>query len=98
MNDLFLENRRRGCEQKLERLERKLINWSAKKTITKFIFFKHIQHLERQFEDYAKLYKQLDRRYTQKMHRAVLRQDAFTELRNDVIDFNRARKAIKEAK
>lgn len=97
MTDLFLENRRRGCEHKLEVLERKLINWYAKKTITKLIFMKHIEHLERQFEDYAKLYKQLDARYTKKMHRAVLRQDAFSELRHDVIDFNRARKAIKEA-
>lgn len=97
MTDLFLENRRRGCEQKLEAIEKKLIKWSTKKTIVKFIFMKHIEHLEQQFEDYAKLYKQLDARYNKKMHRVVLRQDAFSELRHDVIDFNRARKAIKEA-
>lgn len=92
--DLFLESKRRGCAHKLEVLEGKLLEWETKSTLSKLAFRKHIEKLQSEYEDYKKLYAKLNQKYNKKMHRVVLRQDAWNEIRDGAFHLKDAWNAL----
>lgn len=85
MKDLFLNNKVKGCEIQLEKLESKLVVWEGRSAVLKLVMMNHIKKLQQEQKSYEKMYNRLKaqqiKKETKKMHRVALTQDALYEIK-----------------
>ena len=84
---LFIDQKIRGCEAQLIKIENKLVKLKSKTGLMKLVVMKDIEQLTRNYHDYEKFLKHLKAAKAQKMNRVALYQDAFEDIRESFSRF-----------
>lgn len=84
---LFIDQKIRGCESQLTKIEGKLIKLKAKTGLSKLLVMKDIEQLTRSCKEYEKYLKQLHAIKAKQMERKVLMQDALQDVKDSYSRF-----------